>query len=328
MVYCEGGCDDWYHCSCVNIDEEDAKELLDRFICPNCKTENLFTTWKRMCRMYNVNGCRKAARVAEDHPSKYCSPEHCDDFWRFVRSQVRSDDRPSLGGALNRDEVGEILRQCKTAEDIKALGTKPRLPKPENADPDRPTGLAYLTPEEERTIEDIQLKKVVIQRRMKGFQDQQKLLVMINKRAKLASQVPNLDVKDMCGYDNRLAMNEAQFFRWQQTEEGKTAFETGGLGPRTAETKDIGGHVPYPNQVIPEAPDVPDALNNICVKPRKKCRHLGWREIHNEDFLYNQRNLREELQKLDKKEAQIVDEAETREATKDYDAQNTVQALF
>lgn len=185
-----------------------------------------------------------------------------------------------------------------------------------------------MTPEEQQELDNIKLKKQVIESRIQGYQNQQKILIMINKRAKLAALEPNLDVKDICGYDNRLAMNEAQFLRWSKTEEGKAALESGILGPRTAETKDIGAQIPYPNQIIPPAPEVSDALNNICLKARKKCKHFGWRDIHNEDFLFNQKNLKDELTKLTKKEEEIIDDAETREATKDYYAENTVEQLF
>jgi COMPASS component SPP1 len=116
MVCCEGGCDEWYHCSCVGIDETDAKELLDVYICPKCHTTEKFTTWKRMCRYFNVGNhlgekpCRKAARVDSIPPSKYCSEECKKKFWAFVKSQLRDDDEP----------------------------TKARLPKKEGADPSKP----------------------------------------------------------------------------------------------------------------------------------------------------------------------------------------------
>lgn len=142
MVNCEGGCEDWYHCSCVGIDEEDTRELLDRYVCPNCTTESNYTTWKPMCRFGNVgrhlgNGtaCRKAARVTLAVPSKYCSDEHKMAFWKFIKSQVREDKEPSKGGALNQDEVGWLLAQTKTADEIHALGEKPRLPQKEESDP-------------------------------------------------------------------------------------------------------------------------------------------------------------------------------------------------
>ncbi|TAQ85947.1 hypothetical protein B7494_g5713 [Chlorociboria aeruginascens] len=328
MVYCEGGCDDWYHCSCIDIDVEDAKELLDRFICPKCKSETSFTTWKRMCRYYNVDGCRKAARVTQDPPSKYCSDEHKKMFWEFVRSKVRDDDKPSMGGALNRGEVADILHQCPTAAEIHALGTKPRLPLKEGADPDRPAGLDHLTAEEEKEIEAIKEKRKVIDRRIEGYRSQLKLLHMINKRAAIAGQQPNLEVKEICGYDNRLAMNEAQFAIWSTTSEGITALSTGILGPRTEESKPIGAQIPYPGQVIPEVPKVADELDNICLKSKKKCRHNGWHDIHNEEYYFSINNLKKESRKLEKKEAGIIDDAETREATKEYDAENITIQLF
>jgi COMPASS component SPP1 len=144
MVCCEGGCDEWYHCSCVNIEETDAKELLDVYICHKCQTDTKFTTWKRMCRYYNVGKhlgssepCRKAARINATPPSKYCSDECKILFWKFVKSQMRDDDEPSRGGALSQKEVAFILKQVKTAEEFHELGAKPRLPKKGDADPSK-----------------------------------------------------------------------------------------------------------------------------------------------------------------------------------------------
>lgn len=152
---------------------------------------------------------------------------------------------------------------------------------------------------------------------------------MINKRSKLALQQPNLDNKDPCGYDNRLAMNEVQFAAWCNTKEGKTALEDGVIGPRTQETKHIGAHIIYPGQSLPEPVKVSDALDNICLRSRKKCQqHTQWREIHGNEFAYSQRVLKEELMKLSKTESEIIADAETREATKGYYSSNTTEQLF
>jgi COMPASS component SPP1 len=348
MVYCEGGCKDWYHCSCVNIDENDAHELLDRFICPKCSQKDvLFTTWKRMCRVNNVPTikCRKAARVAMDPPSKYCSDECAHKFWEFVASKVRKDDAPSIGGALNFKEVGQLLAEAPTAAEFHKLGQKPRLPVKEGADPsmftnlnlfagitnrvaDRPVGLDYLNEDEEKQLEEIKEKKKTLEDRIKGYQNQQKLLVMINDRSKIAAKEPNLEVKDICGYDNRLAMNEEEFDEWFNSEEGKQAFATGKLGPRTAKTKEIGARVPYPGQVVPTPPKVSDALDNICLKQKRKCRHLNWLSIHGADFVTMQQNLKDEMKKLVEAEKEIIEDAELREATKGYYAENETIQLF
>jgi hypothetical protein len=135
MVECEGGCENWYHCSCIGVVEKDADDLIDSYICPVCTTETRFTTWKPMCRYFNVglfrkdrHPCRKGARVSDNPPSKYCCDEHRDAFWKWVgENKLRKDREPSLGGALNRGEAFAIMHQAKTAEKLHALGQRPTL---------------------------------------------------------------------------------------------------------------------------------------------------------------------------------------------------------
>ncbi|TGO61216.1 hypothetical protein BCON_0029g00590 [Botryotinia convoluta] len=328
MIFCDGGCQDWYHCSCIDVDVEDAKNLLDRFICPNCSSETEFTTWKRICRYHNVDGCRKAARVMDEPPSKYCSDEHATAFWEFVAAKLRSNQKRTIGGALNEEEFGALLTSCKTAADFHALGSRPKLPIPEGHDPSQPLGLNYLLPEEESTINKIKAGRTVIEQRIEGFKMAQKLLIMMNRRAKIAQEHPDVEVKEICGYDNRLALNEYEFGAWCASEEGKGYLATGILGPRTEETKNLGETTPYPGQVIPDTGDIPDELKNLCIKPLKKCKHYGWRGNHAEQYAYSTKTLTEELARLSKQEASIVEDAETREATKDYNAENTVEQLF
>ncbi|RDL41060.1 uncharacterized protein BP5553_01039 [Venustampulla echinocandica] len=336
MVNCEGGCDEWYHCSCINMDVEDAKELLDRYICPTCTTEELFTSWKRMCR-YNTVGayagftpCRKAARVTDQPPSKYCSDEHRRAFFEFVGDQLaRDDNAPSMGGTLNVNEIRDILVEAPTNAAIQALGKKPRLPIPEGFDPNRPIGLDYVTPEEIEDLKAIDIKKKVIELRIENFKNQQKLLVMIHERAQAAAKHPACEEKTPCGYDNRLAINEYEFGRWMNTAEGKSAFETGKLGPRTSETKSISAAICYPGQAVPTSGEVPDELNNICLKAMKSCiKHRGWRNIHGQDYAAMQAELTKDLEKLTNQANDIIEDAETREATKEYHAHNTVEQLF
>ena len=141
MIQCEGGCKDWYHCECMNMTEDDAKELLDRFICPNCQTDKMFTTYKRLCRYDNVPGqtCRKAALVSNNPPSKYCSPEHGRAFMAYLVSQLRPENEPYVpGGRISVGELKSLLKAAPTIEEFHALGKKPRLPVKEGADPSKP----------------------------------------------------------------------------------------------------------------------------------------------------------------------------------------------
>ncbi|WEW55246.1 COMPASS (complex proteins associated with Set1p) component [Emydomyces testavorans] len=89
MIACDGGCDDWFHGKCVNMDQADA-DLIDKYICPNCEEKyGSRTTWKRMCRL---PGCRRPARVTAKTPSKYCSDDH---GVEFMKRKIQSDPRRS-----------------------------------------------------------------------------------------------------------------------------------------------------------------------------------------------------------------------------------------
>jgi COMPASS component SPP1 len=98
-----------------------------------------------MCRYNNVgvylgkrleDCCRRAARVTDDPPSKYCSDEHRVAFLEFIRDhKARQSDLPSTGGQLNVLEVCDILEHVKDNAELQTLGSKPRLPIPEGHDP-------------------------------------------------------------------------------------------------------------------------------------------------------------------------------------------------
>ncbi|KAI5305245.1 hypothetical protein KEM56_004919 [Ascosphaera pollenicola] len=111
MIACDGGCEDWFHGKCVNIDEGDS-ELIDKYICPSCQErEGKHTTFKPMCRYPT---CRKPARATDTKPSKYCSNEHGTKFMQLQLAKrhaqsSRSDrkkrtERPTLP---NKQEVDQ-----------------------------------------------------------------------------------------------------------------------------------------------------------------------------------------------------------------------------
>ena len=352
MVYCEGGCEDWYHCSCLNIDESDAKELLDRFICPKCETSTLFTTWKRMCRFLNVGlylghpyPCRKAARVSAVPPSKYCSDIHRGAFWEFVRDRLtRQDDEPSRGGRLNAGEVGWLLDQDLSVPQFHALGSKPRL-LPPSADPsklpsngnnlllltaaDLAPGLDHLTAEEETQLLEWKARRTQIDIDLHRYKDQEKLRVMVVARAEKAAEhlLKSKSVKKICGYDNRLAMNQAQFEKWRKSEEGECALRSGSLGPATGETQNSRGDIFMSPQGVLDPSDVLYILNNICLE--KKCnQHLHWASFHKEEFRYQINLLVREKNKLGEKINELIEDAETREAMQPEYSDNITIQLF
>ncbi len=351
MVNCEGGCEEWYHCSCVDINEEDAKKLLDRFICPKCATPELFTTYRRLCRNFNIkdaNGnptCREPARVTAEPPSKYCSDKCKAAFWANFKTRLRQDNDPSVGGALNIFEVARIFKEKKTLSEFQKLGQKPRLLRKEETDPskytkskmqtrtniiiDRAVGLDYLNTEEKGQLENIKKKQTVIEARIKIYRQQYILLRKVLERQVIAAQQPGLDLKDACLYDNRLSLNEVEFREWAETEEGKNALAPGvPLGPQTAATRQVLGKRPYASQSIPDSPILPAAVQDLCLRPKKRCKHFNWLKIHNDEFLSTQKRLQDQSEALSTQVNEIIDGAETRETMGPYYKDNTVTLLF
>lgn len=170
-------------------------------------------------------------------------------------------------------------------------------------------------------------KKKMAEEHIVQLDKQIRLLCLINDRTKLAAKHLRVETADICGYDDRIMLMGEEFELWLASGEGKKAFDTRKLGPRTAETLHIGRPLPFPGQqVLP--PNPVDELNNLCLLKRKKCAHLHWREIHNQDFHNMQDQERNEIKKIDEKTKEIIDDAETREATKAYDEENITIRLF
>ncbi|RKF60258.1 putative phd transcription [Erysiphe neolycopersici] len=346
MVNCEGPCKDWYHCSCVGINVEDAKELLDRYVCPKCSSDDFLTTYKPMCRYHNVSGCRKAAQIGlKPNPSMYCSEQHRRDFWEYIIGKLRLGDSSSIIGILSQAEASSLAKICNDRSEWQSLGNEPKLEFQNINNQNGLVGLDYVTPEEAGRIEWIHAQKIILKDKIELVRAQKELLIMIHEYCKSVASHPKLEVKDFCGYDNRLAMNEAQFLRWKNTEEGIKAFETGTIGPQTKKSISLGTPTAYPEEAQLNDPylgpinnintttstfnntaEVVHELQGLCLKPRKKCKHNGWRDIHCGDYQLMISNYEEDMARLQYEEDEIIKEAELREATKDYYAHNvTIQ---
>jgi COMPASS component SPP1 len=193
---------------------------------------------------------------------------------------------------------------------------------------DRPLGLDYLTPEEEEALQNIETKKLLIQKRIESYGLQFQLVKMVMDRRPTAINHPEVKEKNPCGYDNRLALNEHEFAYWMTTQEGRSAFETGKLGPRTEETLSLSTRQYSPEHLQPPPP-LSETFNSVCLMSTKKCsRHRNWHKVHPDDCRHMTIVLKKELEKLRLQASEIIEDAEMREASKEYYAHNTVEQLF
>lgn len=171
--------------------------------------------------------------------------------------------------------------------------------------------------------------KACYQGRIIQLQNQVKLLNMVHERAKRATQHLGKDNKTaICGYDARLAFNPDQFEAWFNSDEGKLAYETNTLGPRTPETQSISKQIPTASSIPQVNGDIPDVLKDMCLVPARKCKHFGWREMHNQEFTDHKSSYKHKISNLEVDLVELIEDAETREATKAFHAENRARHAY
>jgi len=355
MVACDGGCDDWYHGKCVDVQKED-ESLIDKYICPICteKTQAV-TTWKPMCRR---EGCRNPAQLKRGSESKYCSGE-CG--VSFMQAQLRrlpgskqQHPVPASRGTRGRADTTSELPNASTEPDVPESGTlggpirarelkalalaAPDVDAFRNlgsgcllTPPPEPSDSPKLVPApktgEESTpsnhddaallrLEAIVKRKAELRQRRLLLKDRERFINLAKDRT--GRVAATMKVKDMCGYDIRLAWDEASFAEWRESPEGQYAFSAGTLDaesdgvngmPEVTNGADTAGLKPRPQ---PMRTMTSESLTNgdgtgtgdICTKRRCQ-RHPGWQKLVLHDIRFEETELGDEMRKIDAEERDI-----------------------
>ncbi|KAF2656206.1 hypothetical protein K491DRAFT_597415 [Lophiostoma macrostomum CBS 122681] len=333
MIGCDGGCDDWFHGSCVNMQQAD-EDLVDKFICPNCEAGGRGeTTWKPMCRR---QGCRKPARLVKSKESKYCSDE-CGVI--FFQEQLQrtagakktsskkkkkstkeggeqdgvsdEDEEPTpLGGALRAKDLKALAVASKDIEAFKRLGSGVLSP-PQTASPTKATfdgnGTTHngtadpisdlpFTSSERAHLNALETEKADLNVRLELLKDREKFVSMVREQASRLAEKEKIKIKEFCGYDARLAWSDAEFLRWRRGRAGQAAFRCGTLDPGTEET----------------ARDEDDKPS-ICAK--KRCtKHPQWQKLNLQDARFEEMEVVEAIKECEKEEKAVRERAGRRRA--------------
>lgn len=89
------------------MSKEIGESLIEKFICLHCTNENLKTLYKKTCAL---GGCRKAARIAQDEESVFCSNEHAQTWWeRMVAKLPKAKGKGSINDQLSQEEFMALL---------------------------------------------------------------------------------------------------------------------------------------------------------------------------------------------------------------------------
>jgi COMPASS component SPP1 len=177
------------------------------------------------------------------------------------------------------------------------------------------------------------------QSRFDLFTKMQLFLKMVDKRARLAAEYLGVNPTSICGYDNRLSMNEVQFKKYLETPEAKAAFETGCLGEPTPDSKAFTDTITN-DQILPVLGcEVPEPLRNVCCaqwfhshKSKKNCQHntvggIWWREKYADEYNRIKYICTLELATLDKYINENYETAEEREILRPYYAHNITEKV-
>ena len=320
MIGCDGTCDDWFHGKCVGIEERD-KNLIDKYICPNCKKAGIGeTTWKRICRRH---GCRMPAKIGKSKNgkdgSKYCSDECGVKFWREMVAQTRgrgetaknrasrrkssivSHERPAMdddlgarGGLLAAGELKALVTSSKSAEDFKKLGEGVLSPPATPASKKAPSRDDVLTESETSAIQEISRQKDAAREKHQLLKDRMKFVTMVKQAASRTATEKELKPKEYCGYDSRLEWTDTQFDRWRHSDTGKQAFELDTLATDNAQGED-------------------DNEDECEICDRKKCaRHLEWNKLAVDDVRAYMSDNGDRMRELDREEREIRERAALR----------------
>ncbi|KAG8630045.1 hypothetical protein KVT40_001664 [Elsinoe batatas] len=318
MIGCDGKCDDWFHGKCVGILEKD-KNLIDRYICPNCTDAGVgVTTWKRMCRRV---GCRMPARLAkkDEEPSKYCSEECGITFFRDMMGRTRGasdvsggkksrrqsatgpqEDVGPRGGAISQAELKSMLNAVATVDEFKRLGegvlSPPATPSPKLT---KASTTSSLDDTETKRILEINKTKDELRARHALLKDQARFVGMLRQRSAQIAEDKGMKPKDLCGYDDRVRMDEAAFAKWRDSEEGKAALKAGDLAFTAVKSEDGDGVKSGKRDSVG---------SDICT--RKKCpKHYEWAKLSLETNRSEMGENSERMRSLEREEKEIKERA-------------------
>ena len=350
MIGCDGTCDDWFHGKCVGIEERD-KNLIDKYVCPNCtKAGAGQTTWKRMCRR---SGCRQPARVGkagkggkEAGGSKYCSDDCGTLYWREMVAKTRGkeelgknrlsrrknslaspelsredreDDLGARGGVLAAGELKALVNTSRTADEFKKLGdgvlSPPATPDSKGSPSTTKDSKTDFTESENQALDDIHKQKDDARRKHQLLKDRMKFVTMVKQAASRTATEKDLKPKEYCGYDSRIEWTEAQFSAWRHTKTGRQAFEL-----ETLATEATNG------TTHDEDADVHDDDFDFEICDRKKCaRHLEWSKLAVDDLRFEMSDNSDRMRALDREERALRERVALRSKAGRFEGEGRVE---
>ncbi|KAG6303589.1 hypothetical protein E4U09_007144 [Claviceps aff. purpurea] len=322
MICCEG-CEDWFHGECIKLNKDIGEHLIEKFICPNCTTEELATIYKKTCAL---NACRKAARLTQSEASAFCSNEHAQTWWeRMVSRLPKAKSRKGLDDQLAQEEFMALLNSNLEAIDAAGLWTLAKAPFSDtNAHAtngakhgesallgtrrDLPHTASMLTTLASPMTSDGPLFKILSHEENEFLDHTAQARLQLNEETVLCHKMFTLIelaqqrrraaidaghfAEDICGYDSRLDVVSARdvFSAFVHSPEGEEVFRQSMLADPLGED---------------------DAVRGMC--DRKRCKaHSGWQKTLALGIKHHIREMADEMAAMEDEENIVRAAAEER----------------
>ncbi|EGE01997.1 protein kinase subdomain-containing protein [Trichophyton equinum CBS 127.97] len=314
MIACDGGCEDWFHGRCMNIDPKDA-DLIDKYICPTCETKSRCVQLGNQCvasRMSHVSSSRQLSSSTDEQNNR------------------KHENEASRGGILNLGELKSVVSKVDSADQFRKLGASPlsarqeevqaRLsdamasPGPNQNDSqtedvnfDSEADKVSFSSSERQRLNQLRKEKLKLDNRKEMLQARDNFIVIAKQRVKHAfdrlkthGSVGNLQLKDICGFDNRFSLSDEEFDEWRKSEKGALLLAD-------FSQENAGEASPQLKSAV-DAESVEELLQTLCLK--KRCeRHKQWIKVMQQEVLFEQSLLKEQSDKCHKDAEELVKKA-------------------
>ncbi|KAG5980997.1 hypothetical protein E4U55_003415 [Claviceps digitariae] len=288
MICCER-CEDWFHGECINMNKEIGEHLIEKFICPNCATEEVVTIYKKTCAL---SPCRKAARLTQSEPSVFCSTEHAQTWWeRMVSRLPKAKSRNGLDDQLAQNEFMALLNSNLGATDAAGMWTLAKTPFLDtdlnDANAAKLDGTLFfknLSDEEKEFLDQMARARSQLKEETVLCNQMFTLIELAQQRRRAAIDAGHFG-EDICGYDSRLDVVSARdvFSAFVKSSEGEEIFQQSKLADPLGEE---------------------DAVRGMC--DRKRCKaHSGWQKTLNLGIKHHIREMADEVAEMEEEEKTV-----------------------
>jgi hypothetical protein len=269
-----------------------------------------------------------------DPDSRLATPAYSEDEKTEYEtdSSLDADELPNVGGPLRAGEVKALSDRLKTIEEWKALGRKPDPP-PRDGDTEMTGTDGVKAPRDVPEYDDLELAKLAgIEAQKSRLNSQNSILaareqfleLIKTRSATITDEVRKTQpkMKDICGFDPRVAWSDAEFSVWYHQRGGKAIIDAGPnakIGPPedlNNEDEAVSKKQPNGTAHTEDADDEDEdseaygmpKKGGVCVKNRCP-RHRNWAKGQLAEVRFEQDLIRRSLGKLEVEQASLRERA-------------------